>query len=188
MGDPLQGAAQGAGMAGDLPKIWRWHVVAGLCLINGYRAGAELGVSQGRFTSYLCGHIPDLTMIAVDLWATLPPRAVEGAETYENNDHEFNYTRFRGFCARFEGRVTIHRMRTVDAAQLVPDESLDFVFIDADHTYDGCQADIAAWEPKVRKGGMVTGHDYNWPTVRRAVDESFPEPRIFPDKVWSWKK
>ena len=42
------------------------------------------------------------------------------------------------------------------------------------HTYDAVKEDIAAWSPKVRKGGVIAGHDYDWPEVRRAVDEAFP--------------
>jgi hypothetical protein len=53
---------------------------------------------------------------------------------------------------------------------------LDFVFIDADHSYEGCKADIEAWAPKIAPGGWLCGHDYanpNFPLfgVKRAVDE-----------------
>jgi predicted O-methyltransferase YrrM len=53
---------------------------------------------------------------------------------------------------------------------------LDFVFIDADHSYEGCKADIEAWFPKVKPGGLLSGHDYDNPDfpefgVKRAVDE-----------------
>ena len=63
----------------------------------------------------------------------------------------------------------------MDAAKDILD-GLDFVFIDADHSYDGCHADIEAWASKVRPGGLLCGHDYDnvdfpqW-GVKRAVDE-----------------
>ena len=163
----------------------RWEVVCGLAMINGYKRGAELGVSTGRFSCFLLAHIDGMHMTAVDLWQPQPDKTGEGAETYDKHPHEANYANFAAHARKhFPGRITIHRMRTVDAAALVEDGSLDFVFIDADHTYEGCKADIIAWTPKVREGGMISGHDYNWPSVKRAVDEFGDQPHTLSDNVW----
>jgi hypothetical protein len=70
--------------------------------------------------------------------------------------------------------MTPIRMTSVGASKLYTDNSLDFVFIDAFHTYDAVKEDIGVWMPKVRIGGVLAGHDYDWPEVRRAVDEAFP--------------
>ncbi len=168
------------------PRIMRWHGIAGLCLIHGYRIGAELGVSKGRFTMYLCATMHDMKMTAVDLWEEQPGNTAPGAQTYENWTHDENLSRFKGLCADyFPNRVRILRMDTVKAADFIDDESLDFVFIDADHSFEGCTRDIDAWEPKVRKGGMVAGHDYHWPTVRKAVDaRGWPKIGRLHDHVW----
>ena len=64
------------------------------------------------------------------------------------------------------------------AASRFADGSLDFVFIDGNHLYEAVCSDIAAWWPKLRSGGLLTGHDYainrdasgEW-GVRKAVDE-----------------
>jgi len=165
-------------------RIMRWHVIGGLCLQSGYRKGAELGVSQGRFTMYLCAIMHDMQMIAVDRWEEQPDHKTEG---WIGWDHDGSLSRFREVCDQhFTDRVKIIRSDSVAAAKLVEDGSLDFVFIDADHSYEGCKADIEAWEPKVRKGGMVAGHDYNrkWPGVVRSVDERFPDKIIANDSVW----
>lgn len=50
-------------------------------------------------------------------------------------------------------------------------ESLDFVYIDGDHSYEAVKKDLEAWYPKVKSGGMFCGHDYNYPDVERAVQE-----------------
>lgn len=54
-------------------------------------------------------------------------------------------------------------------------ESVDAIFIDGDHTYDGVMADIKAWLPKVKRGGYMLGHDYKERQfgVKRAVDKTF---------------
>ena len=62
---------------------------------------------------------------------------------------------------------------SLEVCKEIKPASLDFVFIDADHCYESCSADIKAWYPKVRKGGVVSGHDYSGrhQGVCRAVDE-----------------
>ena len=72
-----------------------------------------------------------------------------------------------------------------DLAALYPDESLDFVFLDADHAYESVSRDIDAWRPKVKRGGLLAGHDYiHWPSppfgVVRAVNERFKRFDVWP--------
>lgn len=165
----------------------RWEVIGGLCLLNGWRHGAELGVSTGRFTTFLCGIALDMHMLAVDLWAPQPSNNVRtGAQTYAGWPFDEALEKFKAHNERwYPDRVKIMRMRTSEAAKLVEDGSLDFVFIDADHSYEGALADILDWTPKVRPGGMVSGHDYNWSTVRQAVDET-GHCKTGHDNVW-WR-
>ena len=59
----------------------------------------------------------------------------------------------------------IIRKTSIDAVKDVPDESLDFVYIDAMHEFDYMMVDIILWTPKVRKGGIVSGHDYTPSTI-----------------------
>ena len=62
---------------------------------------------------------------------------------------------------RLEGcNATILRKRSMEALEDVPDGSLDFVYVDADHTFDAVMMDIICWARKVRPGGIVAGHDY----------------------------
>jgi len=66
-------------------------------------------------------------------------------------------------------------------AALYQDHSLDFVFIDANHYYEGVKNDLDAWLPKVKDSGIIAGHDYNpvsWPGVIKAVHEVFDTSRI----------
>ena len=76
-------------------------------------------------------------------------------------------------------RTNIFRMRSSEAAGMAK-ALYDFVFLDADHSYEGCAADLAAWAPKVRPGGYICGHDYentDFPKfgVTQAVDEFVAE-------------
>lgn len=66
------------------------------------------------------------------------------------------------------------RKRSVDAPDSIP-EQVDFVYIDADHSYEGVFTDLCTWFPKVREGGIIGGHDYGRSGfgVTRAVDKFF---------------
>ena len=92
-------------------------------------------------------------------------------------------------------RVRWLKLYSKAACPLFPDLYFDFVFIDADHRYESVKADILGWMPKVRKGGVIAGHDYKWPGkrhpgVKRAVDEVFGDDVNvipMPCTVW-WKE
>jgi len=71
--------------------------------------------------------------------------------------------------------MMIHKGNSVDLSKRFEDGYFDFVFIDANHEYEAVKADITAYLPKVKPGGVLAGHDYH-PVeheVKRAVDELF---------------
>lgn len=65
------------------------------------------------------------------------------------------------------------RAPSVEAASQFEDGTVDLVLLDAGHTYEDVSADIAAWRPKIKPGGVMAGDDYNWTGVRRAIEEAF---------------
>lgn len=60
----------------------------------------------------------------------------------------------------FGKRAEVRAMWSVDAAATMPDSSLDFVYLDARHDFCGVLADIVAWWPKLKRGGIFAGHDF----------------------------
>lgn len=78
--------------------------------------------------------------------------------------------------------LTVHQMTSVQAAGLFEDGSVSFVLIDAAHDYDSVRADIQAWLPKIKPGGVLAGDDIYWGSdrpVQRAVSSLLTgwEPR-----------
>lgn len=82
-------------------------------------------------------------------------------------------------------------MTSIEASKKFDNESVDFIFLDADHSYESVKEDIEAWWPKLKKGGTFTGHDYNGDGngVKKAVDEFF-NGKAYPvaRTVWEIKK
>jgi predicted O-methyltransferase YrrM len=75
------------------------------------------------------------------------------------------------------GRANIIKVKgdSARSAEGFPDSYFDFVYIDACHEYEAALADIKAWLPKVKKGGVISGHDYHleFAGVIKAVQEVF---------------
>jgi hypothetical protein len=125
-------------------------------------------------------------MHGVDLFRPMQARDVEGAETYDGDewDHEKNRYLCTNIAESFRSRCQIYIEDTVVAADLFAPQSVDFVFADADHTTSGLLADIKAWYPKIKWGGFFLGDDIDWPSVRKAVEETGFDYQEGPDSIW----
>jgi predicted O-methyltransferase YrrM len=161
------------------------YFLAGIINQRKYTRVAELGVRGGRTLLHLLAACPKTTVIGVDAWRHRPENTgKEGGETYHELKMPALEAKVRVRSRRFGDRCILHKMDTTQAATLIPDGSLDLVFIDADHTEAGVLADIDAYLPKIREGGVMSGHDINWPTVQRAVEQRFLTYATAPDNVW----
>ena len=160
----------------------RGQVIAHLARHNKWRLGVELGLWEGATMDRILSECPRVSMIGVDLWKPQPRNP--GRESWKEWDHDKHEATCRSRLAAYGERATIIKGRTVAAAKHVEDGTLDFVFIDADHSERGVRADIRAWGPKLKPGGWMMGHDISWPSVRAAVDDLVPGYWIGPDVVW----
>ena len=133
----------------------------------------EVGSWKGKSASYLAVEIinskKNIKLYCVDTW--------KGSA-----EHQFDqiiiedklYELFLNNVKTLLNVITPIRQNSIEASKLFEDDSLDIVFINADHSYDAVKADIEAWYPKVKNKGILAGHDYGgWPDVTRAVDERF---------------
>lgn len=78
---------------------------------------------------------------------------------------------------------------SVTASTFFPDRSIDWVHLDARHHREHLQADIAAWSPKLKPGGWLSGDDYDevtWPEVVSTIDDLLPEAQPWSVKQWRW--
>lgn len=178
------------------PRLRRWQVLEALVKAHGWTSLAELGVFEGKTARHLLASCRDLHWIGVDHWQPGDP-AKDVPEQRKKRKGDTGYRSYARFplrqyrdgvmalAAKYAPRATVHEMTTAEAALLAEDGSLDAVFIDADHSEAGVEADIRAWAPKVRPGGMVLGHDHDMPSVARAIDRLCPGYTKHADSVWS---
>lgn len=101
------------------------------------------------------------------------PSILSAIGTMPANTRELFESNLRKY--QVEDRVELLPMPSVDAAKLFPDEALDFVFIDGSHEEEDVTNDIRDWLPKVRPGGILAGHDFDWMGVVKAVANCFPK-------------
>jgi hypothetical protein len=166
------------------PPSKHWKVLIDHINKHHWTSGAEIGVFKGACLFRLLENCRNLKMIGVDQWKNLPSSNVDGSETYGRYDMPVIGLDVLARAKQYGPRCIILQGDTVAMAANVPNRSLDFVFIDATHTYDGVMRDLNAWIPKVRDTGMVMGHDHNWPSVAQALTERVPGWGALSDFVW----
>jgi len=140
----------------------------------------EIGVYLGESTEIFARYMN--SVYAVDPWRTgYDPKDVASRENgadimkqYIDRVHPLTNVR------------TLH-MSGMEASRMFQDASLDVVYIDANHAYYAVLEDIRTWYPKVKIGGVISGHDYQMAGVRQAVNEMLPGREIttFQDNSWA---
>ncbi len=122
----------------------------------GFTEGVEVGVESGTNARAMFDAIPGLKLHLVDCWSPVGNR---------NEKHQRRHYRRTKNALREEIRISnahIIRKWSLDAVKKFENESLDFVYIDANHNFDSVIQDIIQWSAKVRNGGIVAGHDYHY--------------------------
>ena len=144
----------------------RQHFISDIVKENNLTLGAEIGVRFGQTLFHVLEKNPDLTMYAVDKKTS---QFIEKAKYFKN-------------------RIFVHEVDSRKSPDFVEDNSLDFFFIDASHTYKNVRLDILAWIPKLKENGWMIGHDINYPSVESAVMNVIGDYEVGPDNVWFYKK
>jgi len=124
---------------GWLPKLFQ---------MAGHK-GAEIGVRDGAFSEEICKVVRG-EHVCVDIW-----------DEYYHFDKDYGRKNLEACRERLKPyNVRYIEKPSVEAAAEIDDESLDYVYIDADHRFDYVMEDLIAWGRKVRPGGVIAGHDY----------------------------
>lgn len=159
----------------------------------------EVGTHWGRSAAFMAVEMANAGkgqhLTCVDLWEDVTPH-LKGPKCA---DEGFPIATLEAFVRNMQPLheaghadiVTVLPKASVEAAEEFQDESLDLVFLDGDHSYEGVDADIKAWWPKVKQGGILGGHDFGdiaVPGVTVAVRKWFGYDLTIYGTVWSARK
>lgn len=130
----------------------------------------EVGCWKGKSTVYLANKIKelrkDIIILAVDHF--------KGSANHQvRPDVGLIWDIFNENIRGLEDIIKPMRMDSLEAASKLSNGSVDFVYIDAEHTEDAVRNDINAWRPKLKPSGIIAGHDIFGPEVRAAVKSCF---------------
>ena len=155
------------------PNFFNYEKFYDLISEQPYTVFVEVGSWLGHSVSYLAQKVkdkPNIKIYAIDLFD----------DSYDLRDHKhldgIRYKLFQNNLMEANVNDIVVPIKSIswDGAANFSDKSVDFVFIDADHSYEAVKKDIEAWIPKIRKNGIISGHDYSDPSgVKQAVDEKF---------------
>lgn len=148
-------------------------------MVNRFPSGShfvELGSWKGMSAAYMAVEIinsnKDIKFDCIDIWA-------DGGYLEDGTQDLFGVELMNRFLENVKPvahAINAIRSDSVEAAKNYADQSVDFVFVDGDHTYEGCRRDIEAWLPKMKPNSILAGHDYAWhEPVRNAVRDVFGE-------------
>jgi hypothetical protein len=135
--------------------------------------GAEIGVYKGDNAEFILSILQPKMLYLVDPWNNFldqDSNEIIGEVQYLETQQRLN---------KYGNKILIKKT-SLEASKMFKDEEFDFVYIDADHSHDGISQDLRLWYPKVRKGGILSGHDYhqNMIGVVMAVNEFCDEYKL----------
>jgi predicted O-methyltransferase YrrM len=153
----------------------------------------EIGTWKGQSISYLAHKIQDsrkkIKIYGIDTFEGTP-------EDYAllNDEELIDGTLFETYLKtinKYSDIITTIKGDSHVVYDRFEDRSIDFLFIDGDHRYEGIKKDLEVWYQKVKIGGIISGHDYETTVtcgVRKAVDEAFPVNVFTMGRCWYYKK
>lgn len=136
----------------------------------------EVGVWKGTSASYMGVEIlrsgKNIKFDCIDPFIAVGEEMQEFKITHEDLKNQFIEN-----MKPLEGRYNLYTEGSPKVTELYKDKSLDFVFIDGSHKYEDVVEDIKSWIPKMKKGGILSGHDYTsgWTEVVKAVNDTLGE-------------
>tara|TARA_R110000765_G_scaffold328707_4_gene419615 strand:+ start:125 stop:694 length:570 start_codon:yes stop_codon:yes gene_type:complete len=103
-----------------------------------------------------------------------------------NEEQEYLYTWVYNYCQ--DSKFDLIRSSSEYVTPHFKDNSIDAIYIDGDHTFDGVCKDIESWLPKVKPGGMLVGDDFNWASVKKTVENSLSNTSSIGSTWYHFKK
>jgi hypothetical protein len=152
-----------------------YHILPNFINAMDLKKGCEIGVAFGTHSQTI------LEKTAISKLYSVDPYKYFGAQYDDPMNFNQKYFDILHYSVQkrledFDQRSSILRLTSEEAAKQFTSQELDFVYIDANHSYEAVKQDLEVWYDKVRSGGLISGDDYghvNFPGVKLAVDQFF---------------
>jgi hypothetical protein len=136
----------------------------------GLKVGVEIGVNEGAFSEHLLKNSKLDKLYSIDSWTDDTQRTMSVFKKWaiRNGEIEKAEQKAREVLSAYGDRSQVIKGVSFEAVDDFKDNSVDFVFFDGCHRFSGFSLDLVKWWPKVRSGGVLSGHDY-WRCYRYEV-------------------
>jgi len=124
------------------------------------KSGAEIGVDEAGFSEHILSKTEMELYYCIDTWMDDFGSGVKMRKSTFNESGDLRYQEAQDRLREYGDRVRFLREASMEAVGKFNDNSLDYVYIDGDHSLEGIYSDLTAWVSKVRIGGICAGHDY----------------------------
>ena len=174
----------------------KWISAPGLCDLVTHLfqqqetiVGLEIGVASGWTMHHFLQNLPNLQLTGIDPYIGY----MDGNIKIAQEMLDAQYLAAQDNISDFAPRGKILRGYSQDFVNLFEDKSLDYIFIDGDHSYEGALRDCELFFPKIKSNGIFAGHDWSFDGVQKAVNEfkdqnGSPNIRLVAADVWYWIK
>jgi len=143
---------------------------------------AEIGAYEGNLSEFFALHCKEVHCI--DPW---------DASAYVSDEYKLPHSEFKQ-CLTKRKEMFYEKLKKYPNIKIIedysynvyaqfPDHNFDCVYIDGNHSYEVVKSDIIQWKPKVKIGGILSGHDYD-SQVQKAVEELLGKVETFEDSSW----
>ena len=164
-----------------------YGIVPHLIQLSGSRSVLEIGVAYGYHAEIMLDNLPQILYTGVDPYlAEYDPNDIfcqDVQRMFGEGNQQAAMDRLHAVVShklsKYGSRANLLRKNSLEGALTIPNHSIDLVYIDGDHTYEGVLNDIGAWWNKVNpETGIICGDDYCWPDVKRACDDFFQSKNL----------
>jgi predicted O-methyltransferase YrrM len=174
----------------------KWISAPGLCDLVTHLfqqqetiVGLEIGVASGWTMNHFLQNLSNLQLTGIDPYVGY----MDGNIKIAQEMLDAQYLAAQDNISDFAPRGKILRGYSQDFVNSFEDKSLDYIFIDGDHSYEGALRDCELFFPKIKSNGIFAGHDWSFDGVRKAVNEfkdknGSPNIRLVATDVWYWIK
>ena len=161
----------------DCSWVKEYPIITNLIHSMNLRVGCEIGVAYGFQSIFFLENSNIEKLYSIDPYQHFPD--YDDFMNFSQPYFDVLYHRVNLRLSVFKEKSCLLRMTSTEAAKQFNSNSLDFIYIDGDHSYKAVTADLEAWFDKIRSGGLVSGDDYVvFPTTARAVNDFVHNQKI----------